>query len=165
MNKLFEVYTDGGVIGRNPSPVGGTWAFCFVEADQRVREESGVIPGDELSQITNNMTELFAILKALEALPDGARAHVHSDSQVSLGRVFSGWRLKNVPAYMRFMLERERARFKAFEGFTVTLLEGHPSSSELARGFGENHPVSQHNVWCDHACTEAGRKFREEVAK
>jgi hypothetical protein len=41
----LDLYTDGGVIGANPSPFGGTWAYCIVDTadNQRVTCNSGVI--------------------------------------------------------------------------------------------------------------------------
>jgi hypothetical protein len=28
---IVAVYADGGIIHRNPSPVGGTWSWCHVD--------------------------------------------------------------------------------------------------------------------------------------
>jgi hypothetical protein len=40
---IVSVYADGGVIGANPSPKGGTWAWCHVnDADHRVKSGSGL---------------------------------------------------------------------------------------------------------------------------
>lgn len=40
--EIIAVYADGGVILKNPSAIGGTWAFCGVDAEgNRVIEGSG----------------------------------------------------------------------------------------------------------------------------
>jgi hypothetical protein len=44
VSDIHTVYADGGVVNINPSPIGGTWAFCHVDANGgRIREESGRI--------------------------------------------------------------------------------------------------------------------------
>ena len=65
-----QIFCDGGVIGPNPSPIGGTWAWCWVHDDVMIKHEYGVVePCDlGLTKITNNHTELLAAVRALESL-------------------------------------------------------------------------------------------------
>ncbi len=37
---IVALYTDGGVIGQNPSLVGGTWAWCLVDASGEMRRHA-----------------------------------------------------------------------------------------------------------------------------
>lgn len=163
----INLYADGGVIGANPSPIGGTWAWCHVTVDgERLTSASGVITPAEagLPFITNNLTELYAILEARESLPYAWSGTIHSDSWVSLQRVFLAARLKNVPDWLVDRLQRMQ-RDGWFSGCAWKLLDGHPTRAELAAGVGKRgHDVSEHNVWCDQACTEAARRFRQRAA-
>lgn len=83
----WSAYTDGACSG-NPGPAG-----------------SGVVivaPGGKLSEgleylgeATNNVAELTAILRALEWIPNEARAVVvHTDSQYAIGVLQKGWKAK-----------------------------------------------------------------------
>ncbi len=60
------LFCDGGVIQKNPSPLGGTYAYCLVEQDKRVWERAGVIGTDESGTpaVTNNLTEMLAVFSA-----------------------------------------------------------------------------------------------------
>src|SRR4051812_27988621 len=107
-NTPLDFYTDGGVIGANPSPIGGTWAFCIVDAGERITCESGIITPEQagLPAITNNLTELLAIVNGREALPWAWSGTIYSDSWVSLQRVFLAAKLANVPPWLVHRLQR-----------------------------------------------------------
>lgn len=162
MNKerttIIGAYADGGVIGRNPSLIGGTWAWCHVNAaNERIDLDSGVItPRDaDMPAITNNLTEMYALVRCLSALPVGWAGVVYSDSQVTLGRLFEGWRLKNVPLWL---IKQGEAAINRIDRprCTYVLLDGHPTRAQLLSGRGKrDNPVSEHNVFCDTACREA----------
>ena len=82
------IYTDGGCIG-NPGP-GGYAALIRIAGEERI-----VVGGDPAT--TNNKMEMMAAIKALEDLPDGASAIVHSDSQYLIKGMtewLSGWKRK-----------------------------------------------------------------------
>jgi ribonuclease HI len=159
---ITALYTDGGVIKVNPSPIGGTWAYALVdEHGQRIVERSGVITPTEakVSLVTNNHTELLAIVYGLQALPDGWRGTVYSDSWISLQRVFLHAALNNLP---RWLIERlhEIQRSGRLKHVSYVLLDGHPTKAHLLAGIGKRgSPVSEHNVFCDRACQEAGQRF------
>lgn len=159
--QIIALYADGGVIGRNPSSVGGTWAWRHVNANgEPVAEESGVITVAEakVGFVTNNLTELLALVNGIEALPAGWRGTVYSDSNISLGRLFRGWALNEVP---QWLIERMGAamRHVDIEHSREVLLDGHPTKAQLEAGTGKRgNPVSIHNVWCDEACGEQARQ-------
>jgi ribonuclease HI len=153
------VYADGGVIESNPSTFGGTWAFCQVDASgQRILERSGVIPFASVGwPITNNFSELTALIEALESLPDGWSGLVHSDSQVSLGRLFKGWALRGIPVELFQRATNAIARLGSLQ---PVRLDGHPTVEQLRAGVGKRGgPVSIHQVWCDTACNTEARRF------
>lgn len=160
---IAAVYADGGVIGANPSPIGGTWAWCFVNADnQRIHTASGVVlPRTSCPLITNNLTEFLAVVKALEALPEGWSGTVYSDSQVTIGRIFWGWKQNNLPLVLLRQANAAIARLD-FQRCTAVLLDGHPTRAQLLAGRGKRgNLVSEHNVWCDLACQREARAYRE----
>src|SRR5437762_3601636 len=69
---MIIIYTDGSARG-NPGP--GGWA-AIIASDKEVREIGG---GD--AHTTNNKMELTAAIKALEVVPKGTDAIVHTDSE------------------------------------------------------------------------------------
>lgn len=160
-NNPLDLYTDGGVIGVNPSPIGGTWAYCLVDAaGERVQCDSGIITPEQaqLTAITNNLTELLAIIKGREALPYAWTGTIHSDSWVSLQRVFLAAKLKNVPPWLVERLQKLQ-RDGWFSGCNWKLLDGHPTKAQLAAGVGKRGaPVSIHNVWADAECNRRARE-------
>lgn len=158
LSKVVALYCDGGVIQKNPSTVGGTWAWCGVDAEgNRIIERGGVCPAVG-REITNNHTEQIAITLALEAMPDGWSGTVCSDSMIALGRVFKGWREKNLP---RNVSRRSAAAVARLGRIETVLLQGHPTKADLERGVGAKRgfPVSVHNVWCDHECGRQGARY------
>ncbi len=160
---IVAVYCDGGVIKKNPSEIGGTWAWCGVNADgARVVEFGGVVPAPQGRKITNNHTEQIAICKALEWLPEGWSGTVYSDSQVALGRVFLNWATFNLPANIAQRCNAARLRLGKLQ---FRLLQGHPTKAELATGWGNKRdlPVSIHNVWCDAECGRQAKAYLEQL--
>jgi hypothetical protein len=149
INKPLDLFTDGGVIGANPSPIGGTWAYCVVDAadNQRITCGSGIIT-----------PELLAIVHGREALPWAWSGTIHSDSWVSLQRVFHAAKLKNVPPWLVDRLQKFQ-RDGWFSGCGWKLLDGHPTKAQLAANIGKRGaPVSEHNVWADQECTRLARQ-------
>lgn len=162
---VVAVYADGGVIKKNPSPIGGTWAWCAVDSDgNRVIEKSGVVPATEVRTVSNNHTEQIAITLALEALPDGWSGTVYSDSQIALGRVFKGWKENNLPKNISERSKKAAARLGNIE---TVLLQGHPTKTDLETGIGKKRglPVSIHNVWCDKACGKESEKYQKSLVE
>jgi ribonuclease HI len=162
------LYADGGVISRNPSPIGGTWAWCLVQTDGdnegQMRTGSGVIPATEGygGSVSNNVSELVAAVSALESVPAFWRGTLCSDSQVTLGRLFLGWPLRGVPEPLVKRLRRVQLRLQDdLEHVRSQLLQGHPTKADLERGAGAKRglPVSQWNVWCDRRCGELAAEY------
>lgn len=164
LNTCIALYADGGVIGSNPSLRGGTWAWCQVNAaGQRSCTNSGMITPDvaQMPAISNNLTELLALVEGLESLPEGWQGTIYSDSWVSLQRVFRHARLKNVPDWLVARLQALQKRGHLYQ-YGYTLLDGHPTKAELAVGRGKRgHPVSEHNVWCDQECNRLARAAQQ----
>jgi ribonuclease HI len=161
--RVIELYTDGGVIEKNPSPIGGTWAWIIVENGVQICSESGAISAAEMRMedlVTNNQTELLALLYGLDHLPADFAGTVLSDSNNSLGRLFSGWKWNNIPPWMHARYQLARKRLANWDQIAHVLLDGHPTKAQLAAGIGKRgHPVSIYNVQCDKLCGEAAEKF------
>lgn len=157
---VVAVYSDGGLLRGNPSSVGGTWAWCHVDAsDWRVREQSGVIiPADvEGHAVTNHHTEVLALLHGLEALPDGWSGTAYSDSKNALRVFFGEGSLNKLP---RAWWPRIGAVLRRLGDMQHIRLDGHPTRAQLAAGVGKRGgPVSEHNVRVDRLCSEAGQRF------
>ncbi len=159
---MSNLYCDGGVIGHNPSPIGGTWAFRRVDRGLVMAEQSGVITPEtaELPAITNNLTEMLALVRGLQSLPNYWTGTIFSDSQITLGRAFLGWKWKNIPMWLHHEFQKERTRLTRWNLIDHVLLQGHPTRAELNAGTGSRgYPVSEHNVWCDLACGQQASEF------
>jgi ribonuclease HI len=165
--QVAAVYADGGVIGRNPSPLGGTWAFCYVNAiGGRLYGTGGSITPAEagLPAVTNNLTELLAVVLALECLPWGWEGRVYSDSQVTLRRLRRPAKTKwaGVPQWLKGRVFAAVARLGVV---AYHLLAGHPTAGELRNGKRhDGTPVSAHNCWCDSRCSEEAVRFRSALS-
>jgi ribonuclease HI len=80
-------YTDGACSG-NPGPAGCGMVLTYPNGDMREGYEY-------LGHATNNIAELVAIQRAVEALPPGTkRASIYTDSSYSIGVLSKGWKAK-----------------------------------------------------------------------
>jgi ribonuclease HI len=164
---ITKLYADGGVVGANPSMIAGTFAFRLIRDDgDPIGFSKIVTPAEMGGPVTNNQTEMMALLEGLKRLPDYFTGTIFSDSAVTLGRVFDGWKWKNIPTWMHKIYKQERARLYYWDQITHVLLDGHPTKAQLIAGVGKRgHLVSEHNVWCDQACKQAGELFLAGVGK
>jgi ribonuclease HI len=96
-------YADGACSG-NPGPAGS--GYVVVAPDGKMRE------GFEfLGEATNNVGELTAVLRALEAIPATAeRIVVHTDSKYAIGVLTQGWKAKKNPELIAKVKEAILAR-------------------------------------------------------
>lgn len=161
--KITAIYADGGCIRSNPSAIGGTWSWCAVnENNEIVKSASGVVAATATRLITNNTTEQIALTLAMEAMEDNWSGHVYSDSHIALGRVFLNYKTTNLPANVAARSKAALARLGALQW---TLLKGHPTKADIAKGFAPGGlPVSIFNKWCDEHCRLAGQRYLEEIA-
>jgi ribonuclease HI len=117
------IYTDGACTG-NPGPAG----IGVVILDRGKRREIS----EYLGMGTNNIAELTAIERALEALDEEARSRpvvVHSDSSYSLGLLTKNWKAKANQA----LVARLRALAKEFANLHLVKVKGHSGVPENER--------------------------------
>jgi ribonuclease HI len=160
-----HLYCDGGVVQVNPSPIGGTWAARLVEDGQVKRMQGGIItPAQaQMPTISNNLTEMLALVRGLALLPEDWRGTVFSDSQITLGRAFLGWKWTNTPAWLYEEFGKQTTRLVHWDQIHYVLLAGHPTRAQLAAGIGRHgYPVSEHNVWCDKMCQSLADQLPEK---
>jgi ribonuclease HI len=154
---IVAVYTDAGLANSNPSTQGGAYAWVQVgsEGEVLLTQSKFLKPADlGLTSVSNNQLEFLAILNALKALPAGWRGHVYSDSDITLCRFEGGSRsFRNIlPAWLVEM----RSEVSRLGAIKWTLVKGHPTKAELARGLGKGgSPVSVFNKLCDEMCRAA----------
>jgi ribonuclease HI len=162
---IAELYADGGVIGKNPSPYGGTYAWRAVDETGRpiVGNVKIVTPDEMLGPVTNNQTEMLAVLNALQTVPYDWAGTLYSDSAVTLGRVFQGYKWSNFPQWVHHLYQLQRDRLENWSQIKWVQLDGHPTAEQLKAGIGKRgNPVSIHNVWCDKACGALANKWLKE---
>lgn len=165
MKDVTKIYCDGGVIGQNPSDVGGTWAYILLNKDEwPVLKGSGVVTPGNMNPyvITNNYTELIAAVLALELMEDGWDGVLHTDSNVTRCRLVNkNAAMNGIPESLQLRVQDVLARLGRF---SVVLLSGHPTEAQLRAGKGKGgRPVSKWNVLCDEACTAAAVKHRRTI--
>jgi ribonuclease HI len=165
--EIEKLFCDGGCIDRNPSESGGTWAYRRVRTvggvDTVVFEDSAVVTplNAGMPKVTNNLTEMLAALRGLSCLPRDWAGDLCSDSQITLGRLFWGWKWTGIPSWMHQEYQKQRSRFTDWSMITPVLLAGHPTKAQLTAGIGHHgHPVSIHNVACDRMCNERAAEFK-----
>jgi ribonuclease HI len=120
-------YADGACSG-NPGPAG----LGIVVVDGTTKTEIS----EHLGQATNNIAELTAIERVLDAVVDNGRPLViHTDSAYAIGVLSKGWKAKaNIP-----LIERVRERLAKRPGTTLVHVRGHAGielnerADELAR--------------------------------
>jgi ribonuclease HI len=170
-HEVTHVYADGGCILANPSSYGGTWAYVHANPaeDRKVAGLSGIYPADRFGgPVTNNAMELLAVLKGLEALPDGWIGTVLTDSQVTITR-WTGSKVAFVGIPKAWAL-RMRAVLARLGGTTWTQLAGHPTAEELERGYriktlpdGSTRAAGVTSKWqvmCDRRCSALSVEYQ-----
>jgi len=106
-------FTDGACTG-NPGPAGLGVLLTFGDHYKEIWEYLGTG--------TNNIAELTAILRALEAVQDTTQPmHLYTDSSYSIGVLARGWKAKA----NRELIERIRDKMKTFDDLTLFKVEGH----------------------------------------
>ncbi len=165
---IVSLFTDGGIIHDGTpggSKIGGGYAYTLVdEQNQRVVEFAKVITPIEvgLPEVTNNLTELLALVRGMMAMPTRQPMVVYSDSWVSLQRVFINAKLNNVPAWLVRELRQVQDIYLVGDYVKYVLLDGHPTQKHLAAGKGKRgQPVSEHNRWADMACQNVQYQYVE----
>ena len=162
-----ELFCDGGVIGKNPSKIGGTWAWCLVEDGELARFESGIFPartGDPLAEeiVTNNFTELYAACKALRSVQAGWKGKLYTDSRVTQVRLMESVAFNGIPDW----LVSEAKFLRWTRKPTVVLVSGHPSKAELIAGCKKDgKPCSPWNVLCDKRCRKLAEKALRQISR
>lgn len=123
----FVAFTDGACSG-NPGPCGLGVVLLSGDSQRELSEYLGTG--------TNNVAELTAILRALEAVDQhGESVHVHTDSQYAIGVLQKGWKAKANQELIAAIKERMRH----FTALRLVYVPGHAGvplnerADELAR--------------------------------
>ena len=160
---MHYLFTDGGIIGKNPSSIGGTWAYVLLENGKPIGKGSGILTPEDIgcSFVTNNVTELYALAMGVLSVPSGSSVNVYSDSQISLCRMFNrNPKMNGVPDWVEEEAIRAREHLKTLD-HAYSLLKGHPTKAQLKAGFGKSGSfVSIWNVYCDKQCSRLAKAFQ-----
>jgi ribonuclease HI len=114
-------YTDGACTG-NPGPMGIGVVLLAGDRRKEISEYLGIG--------TNNIAELTAMLRALEAIKDRERpVLLHSDSNYAIGVVAKGWKAKA----NQELVARIRALGSTFRALRFVKVEGHAGVPENER--------------------------------
>lgn len=136
----------------------GAWAFRHVSPDGEVVAELGGLlvppiyprrrglalePWDGLGPVTSDHAETIALIRGLEALPEGWSGVVYGDSESTLSRLQSRKVNGKAPAEWSARFAAARSRVSVI-GSPV---EGHPTVAQV-----KARPALVHQVWCDAEC-------------
>lgn len=157
----FELFTDGGTVGPNPSPIGGSWAWILVRKGRLMSRASGLLTPEDagLGTISNNVAELYAALRGIEALPEGFAGAVWTDSLITLNRLMDGEKWSGVPEWLQKRVVEARSSRKW--SYDCSLLGGHPNRDELFDGKRKDGKiVSRWNVYCDEMCKKIAKRYK-----
>lgn len=162
------LYADGGVINKNPSALGGTWAWCQIDEYNRMTvSDSGILTPKEvgLVAVTNNVTELFALVSGITHLRENWQGHIFTDSYITIRRVFHRGAMNGVPDWLARETEDAYQKLKHMKLLNKgVLLDGHPTEEQLRTGKGKRgNLVSEWNRHCDRECNRRGSLFGKEV--
>jgi len=134
------IYADGACRG-NPGPAG---LGVIVLADGKRQELS-----EYLGEGTNNIAELTAILRGLEAVSDRtAVVRVYTDSSYAIGVLTQGWKAKA----NKELIANIKQEMKNFEDLGFVHVRGHSGiplnerADELATGAAETHETTAWKV-------------------
>lgn len=161
------LYCDGGIIGPNPSKIGGTWAWCLIETktNAMISKGKGLLRPEKLGLkiVSNNSSELWAAIQALSFVDKKWDGIIYTDSMVTLRRLTGSHRFEGVPEWLVHTTTELRKNRK----WSVMLVAGHPTKAELGRGYRKNKdgsttPVSFWNKWCDKHCTAIAKKTTDK---
>ncbi len=116
---VINAWTDGGCIG-NPGPAGIGWLIVFPDG-RRVQA------GEPLGEGTNNIAELTAVQRVLEAVPDRTvPLRIHTDSSYAIGMLTMGWKAKQNGE----LVARIRRLLAAFPDVRMIKVKGHAGHAE-----------------------------------
>lgn len=136
---MKTLYVDGGVYKHNPSNIGGAWAYVLVEDGNILKRDCGVIVGE----VTNNYMEFYAAYMGIKNLPDGWAGTFISDSKITIGRIFYGWKTRGLPEELVSNLKKELAN----KGLIIPKhVKGHQNYNGDADIF--------YNRMCDTMCNQ-----------
>jgi len=157
------IYCDGGTIGKNPSRLGGTYAWLWLSQDGRVlKTGKGIVTPKQAGTktITNNVMELWAAVEGLQLLPEGWGGTIWTDSKVTMFRLIKSQSFKGIPLH----LEQKIRRIRKVLDYTVQLCAGHPTKVEFARGRRKRNglPVSRWNVYVDKECNRLSENYLKD---
>lgn len=161
-NYDYNLFCDGGVITRNPSPYGGTYAWILVDnKGTRINHDNGFFSPESIGKekVSNNASELYAVLQALEFVLKeypNYQGHIWTDSMITWRRLTKSFKFNGIPDFMRLQCLQIRRN-----GLWIPKhLGGHPTLKDLAMGYDNRGlPVSVHNVSCDNMCKKQSAKF------
>jgi len=169
LRKARNVYADGGVLRPRYCEV-GSWAWVATDQDDNeVASQYGWIERGPSTPngISNNISELIAACRALlwmaKATP-GWSGRLCSDSQITLGRLSQGWRMKGIP---ELWVRRMALVLGDVGDVEFVHLKGHPTQADLEVGFkisrtsGRTYAVSRHQAKCDRLCNDMLKKWSE----
>ncbi len=158
----MKLFTDGGTVKKNPSLLGGTWAWCLVSGDEVVTQASGVVTPDDFESVvvTSNDAELFAAIRGLQFMgkefQGGWEGEWWTDSKVTLYRLSTS-DIGRVPAWA----QRQAAILRKRRTWTTVLCAGHSTRNEILLGYRERNklPCSVWNTYVDEMCQQAAWDF------
>ncbi|CAE6487082.1 unnamed protein product [Rhizoctonia solani] len=153
----IQVWTDGSCLGNGKQGAKAAYAVYFGPNDPR--NEARRVPGSQ----TNNMGEIFAVIRALEIVDEGVKQlTIYTDSKYTIECLgwLPGWRRRggmnssNKPAahyemvkYMDALIQRRGGRFKLVHVYGHQDNVGNNAADLLARAAADGEDFPPNRDW------------------
>ncbi len=145
--KKIDIYTDGACSG-NPGP--GGWGAVLLYKNN-IKQISGYVPNT-----TNNRMEIFAVIKAFDALKQKCEVNVHSDSAYLINAFNKGW-LESWQQRGWKKADKKPVENQDLWRQLLLYVNKHNVTWNKVKGHAEN----EYNNLCDKLATEEIKHFRE----
>lgn len=157
MLDIQSIWTDAGLLSRNPSDKGSVWAGVYVGQGGNVlmTKKGHLLCNQTLPSITSHVAELYAIIRALDSVPSEWTGEVYSDNETAIGWYFQTYKVNALPALVLREMLTSRNRLFNFPKIEFAVCKSNPTQKELMykRALdGTDMPVSIYNKMADKIC-------------
>lgn len=149
--KKIDIYTDGACSG-NPGP--GGWGAVLIYKDN-IKQISGFVPAT-----TNNRMEIFAIIKAFDALKQKCKVDVYTDSAYVCNAFNKGW-LDSWQSRGWKKADKKPVENQDLWRQLLLYVNKHDVTWHKVKGHADN----KYNNLCDKLATDEIKHFREHESE
>lgn len=132
--------------------------MVWIRSGKVIFQDSGIITPEQmkLKVITNNISELYAAVKAILSVPKEWDGKIYTDSLITYRRITTSHKFNGIPNGLKKLTTKLRTENK----YMAKWIKGHPNENDLDNGKNDKGQlVSKYNVLCDDLCNELSIKI------